>query len=148
MGRRANEGGVIMYNMKTSKFEAQPYINSILYRGGQVKAMEIDRQNKLWIGTVDGVAVGTINEQNFARYTTLDSLTVSLITALYCDPNGDMWIGTEPRGDKPGLIKFEAAKDDFIPVSKLRGVIPKTLVMDRNGILWIGNRTRSDCFQE
>ena len=63
----ANEGGVIMYNMKTSKFEAQPYINSILYRGGQVKALEIDKQNNLWIGTVEGVAVGTINEAKFSE---------------------------------------------------------------------------------
>jgi ligand-binding sensor domain-containing protein/serine phosphatase RsbU (regulator of sigma subunit) len=134
----ANEGGVIMYNMKTSRFEAQPYINSILYQGGQVKAMEIDRTNKLWIGTVDGVAVGTIGEQNFARYTTLDSLTVSLITSLYCDPNGDMWIGTEPRGSKPGLIKFDALKSKFKPISALPGIIPKTLVMDGDGVLWIG----------
>ncbi len=134
----ANEGGVIMYNMKTSKFEAQPYINSILYQGGQVKAMEIDRTNKLWIGTVDGVAVGTIGEQNFARYTTLDSLTVSLITSLYCDPNGDMWIGTEPRGAKPGLIKFDALKNKFKPISSLPGIIPKTMVMDGDGVLWIG----------
>jgi ligand-binding sensor domain-containing protein len=55
----ANEGGVIMYNMKSSRFEAQPYINSKLYKEGQVKSMEIDKQNNLWIGTVDGLAVGT-----------------------------------------------------------------------------------------
>jgi len=134
----ANEGGVILYNMKRSKFEAQPYINSILYRGGQVTALEIDRQNNLWIGTVDGVAVGTINEQNFQRYTLLDSLTVFRITSLYCDPNGDMWIGTEPRGEKPGLIRYDAVKKDFKPVSALPGIIPKTMVMDRNGVLWIG----------
>jgi ligand-binding sensor domain-containing protein/serine phosphatase RsbU (regulator of sigma subunit) len=134
----ANEGGVIMYNMKTSRFEAQPYINSILYRGGQVKAMEIDKENHLWIGTVEGVAVGTINEQNFQRYTLMDSLTVSLITALYCDPNGNMWIGTEPRGKKPGLIKYDPQKKSFKPVNALRGVIPRTMVMDKSGILWIG----------
>ncbi|TAL61087.1 MAG: hypothetical protein EPN88_15095 [Bacteroidetes bacterium] len=134
----SNEGGVILFNMKTSRFEAQPYINSILYRGGQVKAMEIDRQNNLWIGTVEGVAVGTINEQNFARYTLMDSLTVSLITALYCDPNGFMWIGTEPRGDKPGLIKCDIARKDFKPITVLPGIIPKTMVMDGKGILWIG----------
>ena len=64
-GLEPMNGGVIMFNIKTSKFESQPYINSILYRGGQVKAMEIDKQNNLWIGTVEGVAVGTINEQNF-----------------------------------------------------------------------------------
>jgi len=134
----SNEGGVILYNMKTSKFEAQPYINSILYRGGQVKALEIDQKNNLWIGTVEGVAVGTINEQNFQRYTVMDSLTISLITALYCDPYGDMWIGTEPRGGKPGLIKYIAAEDDFKPVTTLPGIIPKTMVMDSEGVLWIG----------
>ncbi|MBK7131889.1 MAG: SpoIIE family protein phosphatase [Bacteroidales bacterium] len=134
----SNEGGVIVYNMKTSKFEAQPYINSILYRGGQVKALEIDKENNLWIGTVDGVAVGTINEQNFQRYTILDSLTVSTITALYCDPNGDMWVGTEPRGVKPGLIRYNRKTKDFQSVTALTGIIPKTLIMDQTGVLWIG----------
>lgn len=144
----ANAGGVIMYNMKTSKFEAQPYINSILYKEGQVKAMEVDKQNNLWIGTVEGVAVGTINEQNFQRYTLMDSLTVSEINALYCDPNGDMWIGTEPRGGKPGLIKYNAAKKDFKPVSALPGIRPKALVMDGNGILWIGTNTGVIAFRK
>ena len=134
----ANEGGVIFYNMKTSKFEAQPYINSILYQGGQVKAMEIDKTNNLWIGTVDGLAVGTINKQNFHRYTVLDSLTVTTVSALYCDPNGDMWIGTDRMGGKPGLIKYNATKKDFKRISAVSGIIPKTLVMDKNGVLWIG----------
>jgi ligand-binding sensor domain-containing protein/serine phosphatase RsbU (regulator of sigma subunit) len=134
----SNEGGVIMYNMKTSKFEAQPYINSILYTGGQVKALEIDKQNNLWIGTVEGVAVGTIGEQNFQRYTILDSLTVSIITALYCDPNGDMWVGTEPNGVKPGLIRYNSKTKDFKLIPALTGIIPKALTMDQKGILWIG----------
>src|SRR5450759_1752528 len=133
-----NEGGVILYNMKRSKFEAQPYINSILYEEGQVKAMEIDKQNNLWIGTVEGLAVGTINEKNFQRFTIMDSLTVTNITALYCDPNGDMWIGTEPKGKKPGLIKYDAAKKNFRQVSVLLGIFPKTMIMDSKGVLWIG----------
>jgi ligand-binding sensor domain-containing protein/serine phosphatase RsbU (regulator of sigma subunit) len=134
----ANEGGMILYNMKTSRFEAQPYINSILPRIDQIKALEIDRQNNLWIGTVEGVAVGTINEQNFKRYNYIDSLIIDIITTLYCDPNGDMWIGTEPRGDKPGLIKYNASRKDFKKISALSGITPKALVMDRNGVLWIG----------
>ena len=134
----SNDGGVILYNMKTSRFEAQPYINSQLYKDGQIKALEIDRKNHLWIGTNEGVAVGTINEQNFKRYTNLDSITIFGITTLYCDPHGDMWIGTEPRGGKPGLIKFDSAKEDFESISSLPGIIPKTLVMDRNDVLWIG----------
>jgi ligand-binding sensor domain-containing protein/serine phosphatase RsbU (regulator of sigma subunit) len=134
----ANEGGVILFNMKTSKFEAQPYINSILYQGGQVKALEIDQQNNLWIGTVDGVAVGTINQQNFTRLTLLDSLTISMITALYCDPNGEVWIGTEPRGNKPGLIKSNVIKKTFKPISAFGGIIPRCIAMDAKGVLWVG----------
>jgi ligand-binding sensor domain-containing protein/serine phosphatase RsbU (regulator of sigma subunit) len=134
----ANEGGMILYNMKTSKFEAQPYINSNLPNIGQIKALEIDRQNNLWIGTVEGVVVGTINEQNFKRYNYLDSLIIDIITTLYCDPNGDMWIGTEPKGDKPGLVKCNVSKKEFKKVLSLSGITPKALVMDRKGVLWIG----------
>lgn len=134
----ANEGGVILYNMKTSKFEAQPYINSTLPRFGQVTALEIDRQNNLWIGTVEGVAVGTINQQNFQRYTLMDSLTVFGITALYCDPNGYMWIGTEPRGGKPGLIKCDVEKKKFKPIPSFSRIIPRAMAMDTKGVLWVG----------
>ncbi len=134
----ANAGGVILFNMKTSEFESQPEINSKLYREGQVKALEIDRDNNLWIGTVDGVTVGTINGQNFQNYNSMDSLIVGVISALYCDPNGDMWIGTERMGGRAGLIKYNADNDDFKRVPALSGIIPRTMVMDGEGVLWIG----------
>ncbi len=134
----ADSGGVIVFNMKTSKFEAQPYINSMLPELDKVTALEIDRKNNLWVGTVDGVAVGTINEQNFKRETVLDSITVKTITALYCDPTGDVWIGINPEGPKPGLFKYNHSSNDFKRLSALTGIIPKALTMDQKGILWIG----------
>jgi ligand-binding sensor domain-containing protein/serine phosphatase RsbU (regulator of sigma subunit) len=134
----ANSGGVVKFNMKTGKFESQPYIYSRLYSGGLVTAMEIDRKNHLWIGTLQGVAVGTIGENNFERYTLLDSLTIERITSLYCDPSGNMWIGTEPRPGKPGLIKYISENEDFVPIAALPGIIPKAMIMDKKGILWIG----------
>jgi ligand-binding sensor domain-containing protein/serine phosphatase RsbU (regulator of sigma subunit) len=134
----ANNGGVIKFNMKNSRFEDQSYINSILYPGGQVTALEIDMKNNLWIGTVQGVALGTIGEQNFQRLTLMDSLTIFEITSLYCDPHGDMWIGTLPRGERPGLIKYDVSKKVFKPVSLLPGIIPRAMVMDSKGVLWIG----------
>jgi ligand-binding sensor domain-containing protein/serine phosphatase RsbU (regulator of sigma subunit) len=134
----ANEGGVVLFNVKKDRFESQSYINSTLYRGGQVLAMEVDKKNQLWIGTVDGVAVGTIGENNFQRYISLDSVSVSRITALYCDPKGNMWIGTEPKPGKPGLIKYDPARQHFYPATALPGIIPKSMVMDSGGTLWIG----------
>jgi ligand-binding sensor domain-containing protein/serine phosphatase RsbU (regulator of sigma subunit) len=134
----SNDGGVLRYNMKTSRFEPQPYINSQLYKEGQVKAMEIDRENNLWIGTLDGLRVGTINEKNIQGITIMDSLTVLNINTLYCDPSGNMWIGSEPTGEKPGLFKYDATKKTFRQVRASKGIIPKTLVMDKMGVLWIG----------
>ncbi len=49
-----------------------------------------------------------------------------------------MWIGAEPKGNKPGLIRYDPALEDFKPVKALSGIIPKTMVMDGQGILWIG----------
>jgi ligand-binding sensor domain-containing protein/serine phosphatase RsbU (regulator of sigma subunit) len=137
-----NGGGVIMFNMKKSQFEPQTDINDILFpevnQVKQVKALEIDRQNNLWIGTADGVAMGKINEKNFWKYSIKDGLTGNLITALYCDPNGDMWVGIEPTSDKPGLIKYDATKNDFVKIMAFAGIIPRAIVMDRKGALWIG----------
>ncbi len=133
-----NDQGVVLYNLKKERFESQPYVNSILYHDGIVTAMEIDNQNHLWVGTLEGVAVGTIGENNFQRYTLLDSLTVSRITALYCDPKGNMWIGTEPKPGKPGLIRFDPVKKHFYAITALPGIFPKSFVMGNNGILWIG----------
>jgi ligand-binding sensor domain-containing protein/serine phosphatase RsbU (regulator of sigma subunit) len=133
------EDGVILYNIITSKFETQPYINSIDPMIKQVTAMEIDKEDNLWIGTAEGgIAYGKINTKNFTWKTNLDSLTVIGISALYCDPDGDMWIGTERMGGKAGIIKYIAKSKEFKRIRGLSGIIPKTLVMDSKGILWIG----------
>lgn len=133
----SDDGGVMLYNMKTSKFDAQPYINSTLPRIAKVTAIETDKENHLWIGTVEGVVVGTLNEQNFQRYTLLDSLTINTISALYCDKDGNMWIGTGGTG-KLGLIKYDAARKDFEAIGEFSGIQPKTIVMDGEGTLWVG----------
>lgn len=134
----ADKGGVILYNMKSSKFEPQPDINSFLPRIDQVKAMEIDRQNNLWLGTNNGVVFGNINEQNFLSLNSLDTVIIDIVTSIYCDPNGDVWIGTDPTGDKPGLFMYNASKKDFKKIMALSGIIPRAMVMDSKGILWIG----------
>jgi ligand-binding sensor domain-containing protein/serine phosphatase RsbU (regulator of sigma subunit) len=130
--------GVILYNMKSSKFEDQPYINSKLINGVQVTSMEIDKKNNLWIGTLDGLVIGKINEENFRHSNFIDSLIIGKISALYCDHNGNVWIGTESMKGKPGLIKYDSSKEDFKRVPALSGIIPRALVMDRKGVLWIG----------
>ena len=134
----ANEGGVILYNTMLSKFEEQPYINSQLYTGGQVKALEFDRRNNIWIGTLDGLRYGSTDGQDIKRCTIMDSLTISTVTVLYCDPAGNMWIGNEPKGKKTGLIRYDAEKKEFKQVKSLSGIAPRAMIMDNNQTLWIG----------
>ena len=134
-----NDQGVVMFNIEKERFESQPYINASLSRDGMVTALEIDRQNHLWIGTIDGVAIGTIGENNFQRFISMGNINVPRITALYCDPEGFMWIGTEPMPGKPGLVKINPANEkESLAITKLPGMIPKTLLMDKKGILWVG----------
>ena len=134
------EGGVILYNMKTSRFESQAYINSRFPPNHlAVTAMEIDHKNNLWIGTVEGLIAGTVNEENFIRRIAIDSVTINrTITALYNDPNGNMWIGIEPSGDKPTLFFYEPGKEKFSPVYVFSGITPVSMAMDGKGVLWIG----------
>jgi ligand-binding sensor domain-containing protein/serine phosphatase RsbU (regulator of sigma subunit) len=133
-----NDQGVILFNVKLNRFESQPYVNSSLYKDQMVTALEIDRQNHLWVGTLDGVSVGTIGENNFQRNISFAKTNVNTVTVLYCDPKGDVWIGTEAKPGKPGLVRFNPSKQEFFPVTKLPGLIPKALLMDKKGILWIG----------
>ncbi len=92
--------------------------------------MEIDKDNNLWVGTPDGVSVGTINEQNFKKYNFMDSVIIGLISALYCDPAGNMWIGTERMSGKgnvaPGIIKYNSVRKDFKKVPALSGIIAES----------------------
>ena len=126
--------GVMLYNTRTLRFEPQTYINSKLHHGLQVTSLEIDKKNNLWIGGVQGLTVGTINKENFNRYTLMDSLTVNSINTLYCDPSDNVWIGTDDRG----LIRFNASDESFEAITALPGIKAKSMVMDGNSVLWIG----------
>ena len=119
----------------------------ILHSDNIVTALEIDSQNNLLIGTNDGVVKGTINEQNFQPINFMDSIIVGKITVIYCDPNGGVWIGTEPKGDKPVLFKDDSSKNEFKKIRAFSGIIPRTIVMDNKGVLWIGTDEKLIAFK-
>jgi ligand-binding sensor domain-containing protein/serine phosphatase RsbU (regulator of sigma subunit) len=145
----ANKGGVVLYNSKTSGFEANKEINRELVKNsdGKVSAIEIDKQNRLWVGTDDGVIVGADNPM---RYSLSESFpfTIGAVTSLYCDPSGNMWIGAEPGYKKPGLIKYDVLKNKFVPFYSLQGIIPRTMEMDSLGVMWIGTNDGVKAFKD
>ncbi|HEX2974560.1 MAG TPA: two-component regulator propeller domain-containing protein [Bacteroidales bacterium] len=144
-----NDAGVVKYDMKKQKFEQQPGINSKFPNGDRVTAMEIDKNNNLWIGTVDGLIAGTIGEDNFVRRISIDSITITTkpVTALYCDPSGVIWIGTEPSGSRPTLFRFLPSTGRFMKVPAVNGIRPVSMAMDPKGILWIGTNEGLKAFR-
>ena len=127
--------GAVLYNVKTSAFIAQNEINALHFAEHKLTAMEIDKQNNMWFGTDEGVVVGAAEHYINSL---MGSFTIGAVSCLYCDPSGNMWIGAEPGYNKPGLIKYDVLKKEFLPVHTLRGLIPRTMDMDHNGVLWIG----------
>ncbi|HEX2920764.1 MAG TPA: two-component regulator propeller domain-containing protein [Bacteroidales bacterium] len=130
--------GVIMFNTRTNRFEAQTGINATLPGYMQVMSMEIDRHNNLWIGTIDGIVEGTIGMNNFQRYTVIDSVTITGVVALYNDPKGTLWLGIEPSGSKPTLFKYDIDKDKFSQIKSFAGLKPISMTAGKDGILWVG----------
>jgi len=132
-------GGVRMYNISTSRFEDNVTLNNeVLGRYSIVRAMETDNQNNLWIGTDDGLAYWNYKTKTGNRITVMDSITVTNITALYCDRSGKLWIGTQATDEKTGLFRLDPVKMEFSAIEVFRNIIPTAIIMDNEGVLWIG----------
>ncbi len=140
----AEEPSVVFYNSKNSRFETNQSIEAELFEKGLVKDLETDLQDNLWIATNNGVIICDFSAQIYRTINSMGGI-VSNITALYCDPGGDMWIGAETiANDEGGVIRYSARDSirysdaDFKPVKTLAGIIPSSMVMDKEGVLWIG----------
>ena len=60
--------------------------------------MEIDKDNNLWIGSIDGLIYYEIENQAMDRLTTVHGLAGNDISSLYCDKSGNIWVGSKGKG--------------------------------------------------
>src|SRR5579871_1796681 len=98
----------------------------------------IDDNNNIWIGTNKGIIL--INKNDFsveAKYTAVSGLSDNLISSLFKDVEGNIWIGSD--GD--GLFKFSGgAFTKYDNSNGLPGNIVMGILNDRSGNLYIGTR--------
>jgi ligand-binding sensor domain-containing protein/serine phosphatase RsbU (regulator of sigma subunit) len=132
-----NGEGVFRYNLKTSKFIYDTKLNSNLYRDGIITAMEIDKNDNIWIGNNEGLAFWDSEKEELVTYTQEKGLAGNLITALFCDRKGIIWIGTDR---KSGLTKYDPSTNKFT-ILDIGDIIPKTITETPDGRLWIGTVT-------
>ncbi|MCK6543108.1 ATP-binding protein [bacterium] len=105
-----------------------------------IQCLFVDRKNRVWLGTDLGVSMLDFGNQN-TRHTSLHLGTNGLpnfpIHALYEDPEGAMWIGT----DGGGLTRWSDGKYKlYNKTNGLTNNFINVVLKDRSGIVWIGTK--------
>ncbi|HTY12399.1 MAG TPA: two-component regulator propeller domain-containing protein [Bacteroidota bacterium] len=91
-----------------------------------------DRNDNIWIGTVDGLA--RYHDGKIAVYKTRDGLSDNHITYIYEDSDGNIWVGT----NKGGIDRFKG--DIWQRYTKTNGLTDNQVLSiseDRERSLWV-----------
>ena len=126
-----NDAGTFEYNPSQNRFSYNYVLNSY-NRQGIVSAMEIDKENNLWVGTIDGLLYFDIDDNQVERLTQIHGLAGSDISALYSDSKGRVWVGARGKG----LAKI--LTDTIIQINLGYTFTPTCITEDQNGWIWIG----------
>jgi len=129
-------GGLIQYDSHTGRFINDNYINDRLYADRIITALEIDERNNLWIGTNEGLGYYEISTRYIERLVQKDGLAGNVITALYYDGAGVLWIGSQVKGLTRCVRKDDRYEFTIFPVEK--NFTPNAITGDHKGNLWIG----------
>lgn len=123
-------------------FQADKFRSGAL-PNNNIWALAFDSDNYLWIGT-DGDGLVKYNGNRFIPFRNsaadLNSIVNNVVTDIFEDQSGDLWISTEG-----GLCKFDKKKNKFdrflnqpFDRTSLSNNFVRTVFEDRTGILWIG----------
>ncbi|MCK5170317.1 MAG: hypothetical protein KAQ75_10595, partial [Bacteroidales bacterium] len=129
--------GVTMYNYKTGRFENNPIVNRHFGTNNLVTAMEVDKQNRLLVGTMSGLIYYDIDKEKSQFLSQIHGLNGSDISAIYADSKNRIWVGIN-NGKGLNVIL-----EDSIRKIELDGLVtPKCMVEDKEGNVWIGTQTK------
>jgi len=132
-----DDNAVNMYNYKTGRFESNLVINRYFSTNYSVTAMDVDKQNQLWIGTLDGLIFYDINENKSQSLSQINGLNGSDISAIFADSKGRVWVGIN-NGKGLNLIQdFDISK---IEINEK--ITVKCMIDDSNGNIWIGTQAK------
>ncbi|HPJ59113.1 MAG TPA: two-component regulator propeller domain-containing protein [Bacteroidales bacterium] len=128
-----NGNGLSYYDLDLNRFIYNSYLNSRLDPFGIIRALEIDKEGRLWIGNQDRLIVWDGSKEE--TYTQSSGLAGNSITALFCDDQNNIWIGSENRS---GLTKYERTTGKFRIIDIGEGYIPTTITQTEDSRIWIG----------
>ena len=129
--------GILRYDLKSGKFIYDIRISRNLYSNNYITALEIDKKDRIWIGNMDRLVVWDPENEQARIFTHDDGLAGSYISSLFCDAEGDMYIGSESSPDM-GLTKYVSSSDKFYNINIGKGFVPKTIVQTPDRTVWVG----------
>jgi len=112
-----------------------PVLNNNIYNL-HVTAMDLDGQNNLWVGTLEGLVYYEIDRHRVDRLSQVNGLQGSDISAVFSDSENRIWVGSAGRG----ITMIQGSNID--PVELGFSFTPRCFAEDRDGRLWIGTEGR------
>jgi len=114
-------------------FKYNTFINRWFPRNiSSVTALDIDKDNNLWVGTVEGLIYYEIDSQKSDLLTQTHGLAGNEISAIYCDPVGNIWIGSKGKG----ITLIHGSSIEKVDVGQ--EFTAKSMILDKDGYLWVG----------
>ncbi len=126
--------GVFSYDRK-GKFYYDPLINNNIELD-QVNAMDVDGENNLWVGTLEGVVYFEIDQRKVSRLSQVDGLKGNDISSIFADSKNRIWVGSAGKG----ITVIEGMNLEQLDLGF--NFTPKCFAEDMNGQIWIGTEGR------
>jgi serine phosphatase RsbU (regulator of sigma subunit)/streptogramin lyase len=139
-----HDRGISFFNLSNNQFIWDIEMNFSIWSQAKalvVKAMIFDKNGNLWVGTDDGLVQWYKDGSGGYKYTRLEfpSMAGSMITTLFCDSRGNIWIGSELD---VGLTKHTPGPDpekaEFNIVDLGDRYVISVIAETPDGRLWLG----------
>ncbi len=132
-----NDNGIQYYTHNGGQFVFDPLLNKYFpSTNSLVSALEIDRDNNIWMGTTEWLVYYEIGKNKITALTQGNGLAGNDISALYCDKKNNIWVGSRRKG----LAKISGS--DIKKLELNSNFTPNCMVEDLDGNLWVGTEDR------
>lgn len=131
----AAEGEGLFTAYPNGNFRFEPRINSNISRE-IITGLAVDKENNLWVGTLDGLIYYEIEHHRLNRLTQVSGLSGSEISDVFTDSKGRIWVGIEGKG--VNVIEGVEFKSPDLGVT----ITPNCFTEDHEGRIWIGTKGR------
>jgi ligand-binding sensor domain-containing protein/serine phosphatase RsbU (regulator of sigma subunit) len=126
--------GVYGYD-KLGRIFFEPLINNNI-KNLEVTAMDVDNDNNLWVGTMEGLIYFEIDNRRVSRLSQENGLKGSDISVVYTDSETRIWVGSKGKGisliDGDSIDQIDLGFD----------FTPQCITEDLDGNIWIGTEAR------